>query len=517
MPSRSPTRSVAFSNLTKVFFPASGFTKGDLIRYYLDVAEAMIPHLRNRAVTVIRMPDGVTGEKFYEKNAPRHAPPWLETTAVAKQDGGVTRYLVVQDARSLAWCANHGAVEFHPFLHRVTNRDRPTHAAFDLDPGEGADLLTCLEVAFILREILARLGLESYPKVSGSKGLQLYVPFNSTVRYDRVTLFAHTLAELAERQHPDLVVSRMSKALRRGKVLIDWSQNHASKTTVSVYSIRGKREEPFVSAPVGWLELERAAKSGNSDGLFFSPAKALRRLAQRGDLFAPVLTRKQKLPAIFLAATATGTPPASLRAYRTKRDFTRTAEPAPAPARGKTSRGRRRFVVQKHQASHLHYDFRLELDGVLKSWAVPKGLSTGLGTRRAAIQVEDHPLAYAGFEGTIPRGQYGGGTVMVLDHGTYELLSGDHANGHLKLRLAGKKFVGEWHLFRIKTETRSPTWLIVKAQKPARPLTRKQETTSVLTGRTMEQIAAAADAVWRSKARRTRKKPRARRAATRTR
>ncbi len=504
MCARSPSPQVAFTNPDKLYFPAAGFTKGDGIQYYLAIAGTMIPHLRDRPVTLIRMPDGVTGERFYQKNAPRHTPAWIKTSAVKKKSGGKTQYIVVQDPATLAWCANYGAVEFHPFLHRVDHPERPTHAAFDLDPGEGADLLTCIKVGFILRDMFTRLGLQSFPKVTGSKGLQVYVPLNQDAGYEAVNLFARTLAELVEREHPDLVVSNMSKRLRRGKVLIDWSQNHARKTTVCVYSLRGKRDRPYVSVPVTWDELKRAQRARKADRLFFSPADTLRRVKRRGDLFAPVLTLRQSLPPLFAGDVPRSRASSALRAYEEKRDFARTAEPRSGAAGSSASGGPARFVIQKHAASRLHFDFRLEMDGVLKSWAVPKGLATARGVKRAAIEVEDHPLAYATFEGVIPAGEYGGGTVMVFDQGTYELLAGDHASGNLKLRLSGKKYAGEWHLFRIDAEARQPMWLIAKSGRAARALTRRQETTSVLSGRTMEQIARAGDAVWRSPPRRRR-------------
>jgi bifunctional non-homologous end joining protein LigD len=498
MPRRAKAPSVPFSNLQKVFFPATGFTKGDLIQYYIAVAPALVPHFRDRPVTLIRMPNGVTGERFYEKNAPRHTPEWVHTTVVPKSEGGEINYITIDDANTLAWCANNGAVEFHPFLHRKDNLRRPTHLAFDLDPGEGSDLFTCIEVGFLLKALLDGLGLEAWPKVSGSKGLQLYVPLNTPIAYDSVTPFAKAVAELLQREHPDLIVSDMAKALRTKKVLIDWSQNHEKKTTVGPYSVRGKREEPFVSMPVTWQELKRAQASQKIDALFFSPAAALKRIKKFGDLFAPVLKKKQKLPPAFVSAPAAKSrAPKSLQRYAEKRDFSKTAEPAPRPA-DRAPGSRRCFVIQKHQASHLHYDFRLELDGVLKSWAVPKGLSTEMGVKRSAFQTEDHPLGYFDFEGTIPAGQYGGGTVMVWDIGTYDIIGGNYWKGDLKLWLSGKKLKGEWHLFRIRSENDKPVWLIAKAKEPAKPLTAKQENTSVLSGRTLEQIAKAGDAVWHS-------------------
>lgn len=502
MPRRQKTKpNVSFTNLNKVFFPKTGFTKGELIKYYVDIAPVLLPHFRDRPVTLIRMPDGVTGETFYEKNAPGFTPGWVKTTPVPRAEGGVINYILINDAPTLAWCANNGAVELHPFLHRAKNIHRPTHIAFDLDPGTGADILSCIEVAHLIREVLTGLKLDAFPKVSGSKGLQLYVPLNTAVSYDSVTPFAKAIADLLHREHPDLIVSDMSKALRVNRVFIDWSQNHEKKTTVGPYSVRGKREEPFVSMPMSWEELKRAEKSGKTDRLFFTPGETLKRVAKQGDLFAPILELKQKLPRDFAAAAPKRTPkstPRALRPYANKRDFSKTAEPAPALPSRSAQGSRRRFVIQKHAASHLHYDFRLEMDGVLKSWAVPKGLSTEVGVKRSAFQTEDHPLEYFSFEGTIPPGQYGGGTVMVWDIGTYDLIGGSYWKGDLKLWFSGKKISGEWHLFKIKSEENKPVWLISKAGEDAKKITAKQENTSVLSGRTMEKIAKAKDAVWDS-------------------
>ncbi len=497
---------IAFTNLDKVLFRESGFSKGELIRYYLDAAPCLLPHLRDRPVTLIRFPDGVGGESFYEKNVPKHAPSWIATQMVAhrhRADG--TRYILINDAPTLAWCANLAAIELHPFLHRAPALGRPTHLVFDLDPGEGADLLTCAEVAFLVKQILDGLALESFAKVSGSKGLQLYVPLNTELTYAATRAFAKGVAEHLEQTRPDLVVSGMAKALRRGRVLIDWSQNHEAKTTVGVYSVRGKRERPFVSMPVRWEELRRLRDPGT---LFFEPAAALRRLAKLGDLFAPLLRLEQRLPPAFgrLGPDAAPAPMPSFAAYEAKRDFRRTREPAPAAAadakklspakqtalaRAAGGAAAPRFVIQKHDATRLHYDIRLEMHGALKSWAVPKGLPTSLGVKHAAIEVEDHPLDYLRFEGVIPKGQYGGGTVMVWDIGTYELLGGSHASGNLKLRLAGKKLRGEWHLFKIRSEEEKPTWLVAKSGEAAPPLSDFQETRSVLSRRTLAGIARA--------------------------
>lgn len=500
-PRKDASAEIKFSNLEKVFFPAAGYTKGEMIRYYLDVAPYLLPHLHDRPVTLIRFPDGLTGEKFYEKNAPRFAPDWVRTEEVPRRHHeGHINYLVVDDARTLAWCANLAALELHPFLHRVDDLDRPTHLAFDLDPGEGADLLTCIRVAFLVKEVMDGLGLEVFPKVSGSKGLQLYVPLNTAVNYATTSAFAKAVAELLARQHPDLVVSAMSKLQRRKRVMIDWSQNSAAKTTVAVYSLRGKRDEPYVSMPVTWAELKKAQRTKKLAPLNFSPGAALKRLRKLGDLFAPVLTLKQRLPKAFAAPAAKRAVGEALRVYEAKRDFEKTAEPPPRLARvsKKKGAGTRRFVIQKHAASHLHYDFRLELDGTLRSWAVPKGIPTELGVKRSAFAVEDHPVSYLRFEGTIPQGQYGGGTVMVWDIGTYELLKGTELDHNLKLRLHGKRLKGEWHMFKIRSEEEKAVWLIAKSGVAAKPIGARADDRSVLTHRSMARIAKDRDATWRS-------------------
>ncbi|HET7536045.1 MAG TPA: DNA polymerase ligase N-terminal domain-containing protein, partial [Candidatus Didemnitutus sp.] len=262
----------------------------------------------------------------------------------------------------------------------------------------------------------------------------------------------------------------------------------------------GKRDSPFASVPVTWPELARAAKKKNAQSLFFSPAEALQRVKRLGDLFAPVLEQKQRLPKSFASATEKKPvrPTRSLQSYAQKRDFTRTAEPKPAIPRGQRRGAAPRFVIQKHAARNLHYDFRLEMDGTLKSWAVPKGVPYELGVKRSAFQVEDHPVDYLEFEGTIPQSQYGGGTVMVWDIGTYDLLEGSWDSGKLKLRLKGRKLKGEWHLFRIRSDENKPVWLIAKSGAAMKPLTARQDDTSALTRRSMARIAKENTAQWES-------------------
>ncbi len=494
---------VKFSNPEKIYFPEADYTKGEMVKYYLDVAPYILPHLKNRPVTLIRFPEGIRGQSFYEKNAPKFTPDWVKTFPVPRhRDEGVINYILINSAETLAWCANLGAIEIHPFLHRVPHLDRPTHVAFDLDPGEGSNLLTCIEVAFLIKDVLDQLGLKSFPKVSGSKGLQLYVPLNTPTTYEVTQPFAKAITELLEQRYPKLIVSKMSKVLRKGKVMIDWSQNHISKTTVAVYSLRAKREAPFVSMPVDWKELKTAAARKKIEGLNFSPTDALKRLKKVGDLFEPVLRLKQKIPRDFAKAASTQKPSSnSLSRYSAKRDFAQTKEPGPVVPKKNAGKDLR-FVIQKHAATRLHYDFRLEMDGVLKSWAVPKGLPYVKGERHAGFEVEDHPINYLSFEGTIPKGQYGGGTVMVWDIGTYRLVDGTYPTGKLRVELSGKKLKGEWELVRIRTEDEDkPVWLIFKTGDPMKPLGPRVADRSAITRRTMEKIAEDNDAQWQSRPR----------------
>ncbi|HJT81914.1 MAG TPA: non-homologous end-joining DNA ligase, partial [Chthoniobacterales bacterium] len=483
----------------------------DVINYYLKVARYLLPHFRNRPVTLKRYPNGIHGEIFYEKDAPGFTPSWVKTFPVPRREGGPDiRYVMINDRATLAWAASIDALELHPFLHKAPRIDRPTHVVFDLDPGEGADIRQCAEVGLRLRDLLKNLQLKAFPKISGSKGIQVYLPLNTGATYAATQSFAHAIAELLERQHPQKIVSEMPKNLRHGKVFIDWSQNADHKTTVGVYSLRAKRHRPYVSMPVHWEELEDGLANDKLDELYFTADVALARIKKAGDLFAPVLRLKQKLPAEFQSLgrdTSAGRKNAGARAgrgrrprlqeYETKRHFDRTSEPAPAVVRRSAQGSRRRFVVQKHAASHLHYDLRLEMHDVLKSWAVPKGLPLVKEERHTGFETEDHPVEYLQFEGIIPRGEYGGGTVMVWDIGTYEIVSGNYWKGELSVFLKGKKLKGEWTLKRIESADDKKKWLITKAKQDAKVGKRVAEV-SAISGKTMEDIAGKNAAVWRS-------------------
>ncbi|KQO03112.1 ATP-dependent DNA ligase [Arthrobacter sp. Leaf234] len=406
-------RTLRLSNLDKVLYPATGTTKADVLAYYAAVAPQVIHHAGHRPVTRKRWVHGVgtpeePGQVFFQKNIDDNAPAWVPRNAIQHKDH-VNVYPMVDDLATLTWLGQIAAIEIHVPQWRFGpdggkgNADR---LVLDLDPGPGAGLAECAEVALMARTILQDMGLEPFPVTSGSKGIHLYSALDGRQTSEQVSAVAHELARALEADHPDLAVSDMKKALRAGKVLVDWSQNNANKTTVSPYSLRG-RFEPTVAAPRTWDEIEGAGL----DQLDYR--EVMERVTRLGDVLAPATTA---LPAPGGGAAA---PPSDrLSTYRAMRDATKTPEPVPdtvAPAGGNS------FVIQEHHARRLHYDVRLERDGVLVSWAVPKGPPLTPSRNHLAVQTEDHPLDYGSFEGTIPKGEYGGGEVTIWDAGTYDL------------------------------------------------------------------------------------------------
>ena len=313
-------KQLSLSNLQKVMYPAAGFTKGQVIDYYVRIAPVLLPHLRGRPLTMKRYPEGVTGMHFYEKNCPTHRPEWVTTAPIwSEGNNRWMDYCMVQDLPTLVWAANLADLELHTSLSLAKKILQPTMLVFDLDPGPPADIVLCYQVGLWLREIFGQLGLETFPKTSGSKGLQVYLPLNTPVTYEQTKPFAHELARILERQHPQIIVSDMKKSLRAGKVFVDWSQNDDHKTTVCVYSLRAK-ERPMVSTPVTWQEVEKCHQQQDATLLAFETEAALQRVEKHGDLFEPVLKLKQKLPKLAALETLGG---------------------GPAPARKSTTRKRR--------------------------------------------------------------------------------------------------------------------------------------------------------------------------------
>lgn len=291
-------RDVSVTHPEKIFYPKSHFTKAQVIDYYMRIAPVLLPHLKDRPLTMKRYPDGVDGPFFYEKRCPDYRPDWVDTVAVdSNRNEGELHFCVINHPATLVWVANLADLELHTFLARKPHLDCPTLMVFDLDPGAPAAIFQCAEVALWLHKSFNQLKLESFVKTSGSKGLQVYVPLNSPTTFDATSGFARKFAELMHQENPDLVVSNMSKSLRQGKVLVDWSQNQPHKTTVCVYSLRA-REQPTVSTPVTWEEVATAFKRKDPARLSFLPDEVFRRVEKHGDIFAPVLKLKQKLPTI---------------------------------------------------------------------------------------------------------------------------------------------------------------------------------------------------------------------------
>ncbi|HEU5336926.1 MAG TPA: non-homologous end-joining DNA ligase [Terriglobales bacterium] len=331
-------RQLQLSNLDKVLYPEAGFTKRQVIHYFVGIAPALLPHLHDRPLTMKRYPNGVSGQFFYEKNCPSHRPEWVQTASVWSE--GNNRYMdycLVQDLPTLVWAANLADIELHTSLSLGREILRPTMLVFDLDPGPPANIVQCCRVGLWVREIFNHFGMQSFAKTSGSKGLQVYVPLNTPTSYDQTKPVAHAIARHLEREHPELVVSDMKKALRVNKVLVDWSQNDDHKTTICVYSLRAK-ERPTVSTPVTWEEVERCLKKQDPKLLVFESQDVLKRVEDLGDLFAPVLNLKQKLPALGAVEAGEGRSAApSKTAIRGGRAGKRPAASASAAKRARKS------------------------------------------------------------------------------------------------------------------------------------------------------------------------------------
>ncbi|WP_099245969.1 ATP-dependent DNA ligase [Mycobacterium sp. shizuoka-1] len=442
---------VALTNADKVLYPATGTTKADVFAYYTTIAEVMLPHIAGRPVTRKRWPNGVDEPAFFEKQLASSAPGWLDRATVVHRSGATT-YPIIDSSTGLAWIAQQASLEVHVPQWRFTPDGKPgpaTRLVFDLDPGEGVTMPQLCEVANAVRELMDDIGLTVYPLTSGSKGLHLYAPLADPVSSNGAVVLARRVAQQLEQSMPTLVTATMTKSLRAGKVFVDWSQNNGSKTTIAPYSLRG-RQTPTVAAPRTWDEI------GDPELRHLEYHEVLDRVAEHGDL---------------LAALDTDVPPRDrLTTYRSMRDAGKTPEPVPAatPAVGENNT----FVIQEHHARRLHYDFRLEHDGVLVSWAVPKNLPDTPAVNHLAVHTEDHPLEYATFEGTIPKGEYGGGKVIIWDSGTYEAEKfrdrapdGPAKGGEVIVDLHGQRISGRYALI----QTNGDQWLAHRMKEQPAP------------------------------------------------
>ena len=432
---------VRLTNADKVLYPATGTTKGDVFAYYTRVAEMMVPHLAGRPATRKRWPNGVDKTAFFEKALAKSAPAWLHRGTLMHRSGA-TVYPIIDTATALAWVAQQAALEVHVPQWRFDPDGRPGPAnrlVFDLDPGPGVSMAQLGEVAHAVRDLMHDIGLTVYPLTSGSKGMHLYVPLADPVSSTGAVALARRVAQQLEHSMPALVTATMTKSMREGRVFLDWSQNNAAKTTIAPYSMRG-RETPTVAAPRTWDEI------GDPDLRQLRFDEVLARAEEQGDLLAGLE-----------GGVAAASVPDRLTTYRSKRDAAKTPEPVPQarPAPGENNR----FVIQEHHARRLHYDFRLEHDGVLVSWAVPKNLPDTASGNHLAVRTEDHPLEYGTFEGAIPKGEYGAGTVSIWDSGTYQAekftLGSGAKGGEVIVDLLGQRITGRYALI----QTGGDQWL----------------------------------------------------------
>lgn len=433
---------VKLTNPDKVLYPATGTTKAEVFRYYTAIAEAMLPHIAGRPATRKRWPNGVEGTSFFEKELAKSAPGWLSRGILAHRSGD-TVYPVIDSAVGLAWIAQQAALEVHVPQWRFGPDGKPGPAnrlVFDLDPGEGVDMTQLAEVAHAVRELMNDIDVAVYPVTSGSKGMHLYAPLAEPIASSSAAVLARRVAAQLEEAMPTLVTATMTRSLRAGKVFLDWSQNNAAKTTIAPYSMRG-RQAPTVAAPRTWDEI------GDPGLRQLRYDEVLDRVARDGDLLAG------------LDGSGTSAPSDRLSTYRGMRDAAKTPEPVPAAAPAPISGDDNSFVIQEHRARRLHYDFRLERDGVLVSWAVPKNLPDAASQNHLAVRTEDHPLEYAAFEGTIPKGEYGAGKVSIWDAGTYEAekfnAAPDGKDGEVIVDLHGRRISGRYALI----QTDGDQWL----------------------------------------------------------
>ncbi|MGV0793690.1 ATP-dependent DNA ligase [Mycolicibacterium sp. XJ1819] len=443
---------VRLTNPDKVLYPATGTTKAEVFDYYINVAEAMLPHIAGRPVTRKRWPNGVHESSFFEKQLASSAPDWLDRGTIVHRSG-TTTYPIIDTVEGLAWIAQQAALEVHvPQWQFVAGSEEPgpaTRLVFDLDPGEGVKMKQLCEVASAVRELMDDIGLTTFPLTSGSKGLHLYAPLDEPISSRGAVVLAKRVAQQLEKAMPKLVTSTMTRSLRTGKVFLDWSQNNAAKTTIAPYSLRG-REHPMVAAPRTWDEIH----DPKLRHLGFD--EVLERLDSTGDLLEAL---DEPLPSVD-----------RLTKYRSMRDAAKTPEPVPkkAPKTGDNNL----FVIQEHHARRLHYDLRLERDGVLVSWAVPKNLPDTPAVNHLAVHTEDHPLEYLTFHGTIPKGEYGAGKMVIWDTGTYETEKfndhppdGPEKGGEVIVTLHGKKIDGRYALI----QTDGKNWLAHRMKDQKRP------------------------------------------------
>lgn len=448
-------RKIRFTNLQKKLFPALNISKYQIIDYYIKAAPRMLSYLAHRPLTISRFPNGINEKGFWEKDAPKGKPNWVETFRVYSENTQrEIEYVVCNKVETLAWLANLAALEINIPLHK-TDSEKPDMLLFDIDPEPPAEFGHAIEVALILKEKLDLFGLKSYVKTSGKKGLHVVLPIETKYTFRETLAFVHTMGQFLAKES-DLIVSEFRQSKIPGTVYVDYMQNMRFKTMISPYSLRAN-EYAAVSTPLDWNEVRKGLRS--EDLNIFTV------LERQNDPWKEIFGHPQTLDfedfaEEGVATAADDAPTKLLRDYANKRDFARTTEPFGTVVK----EVRNVFVVQEHQARRLHYDFRLSKEGVLKSWAVPKGIPEISGIRRLAIETEDHPLEYGGFEGIIPTGQYGAGTVKIWDKGSYDLKN--WSEDKIEFLLRGSRLHGMYILIKIKETSTKPRkqreWLFMK-------------------------------------------------------
>lgn len=445
------------SNLEKVLFPDDGITKAEIIEYYLKIAPTLLQHIKGRALTLIRFPDGITGENFYQKNRPEWAPAWLEFVKLGKEEK--KDYIIATEPASLVWLANLASLELHQLHSRKPDFEHPDYMVFDLDPPEGYDFSKLVTLAADLRNFIESFGYSCFVKTTGGKGIHICCPLEP--RWDFHTVFeaAQAIALPFTERFPKETTLHIKKDARKGRVLIDIFRIRSGQSIVSPYSLRGRNGAP-VSMPLTWDELAHL-KSPTE----FNINNVLEKVVQNGDAWEGIgafavdihthrktrVVKEKKLPPNRKHKT-----PEQLESYEKKRDFKKTPEPEARIIEGSGTS----FVVHRHHASHLHYDLRLEQDGVLKSWAVPRGLPPHPGVKRLAVQTEDHPMKYLTFDGEIPKGQYGAGEMWIYALGKYQITK-DKKDGFY-FRLSSREVNGEYRIYKIKAKE----WLLERVDTP---------------------------------------------------
>lgn len=451
-------RKVQISNLDKCLFPEPGITKAELIEFYLNAAPTLLRHIKGRPLSFVRYPDGVAGQSFYQKNSPEGTPPWVEHILVGDGEKKLNHVLATEDA-TLVWTANLACIEIHQIHVRLPHVDRPDYVVFDLDPPEGQAFTEVVELALNFRVHLESLGYTTFVKTTGRKGLHVVAPLEPTASFDEVFSAAKDAATPFVNANSNRATLHIKREARKGRILVDVYRNRPQQTILSPYSARGI-EQGSVSTPITWEEVETL-----DDPAIYNIRTLHDRLLEIGDPWeaisayaTPLHTAhsKPRSAAKSRPASRTYKSPEALKSYADKRDFSTTPEPPPRSGNG-TGNG---FVVHRHHASRLHYDLRLERDGTLLSWAVPKGLPPRPGIKRLAVKVEDHPLEYLDFEGRIPKGEYGAGPMWVFSRGTYEITKDKKDSFYF--RLSSRELNAEYRLIN----TREKEWLLEKLDEP---------------------------------------------------